>query len=140
MTGTTAGSVHTLGTVRSAEGRGVVRLEHRLEADVDVDAFARAAAAARRERTAQACRRALALTLDWMFDGLDLDRVEMTTTPDNEAVFALAARLGFACEGTLRARNLERGVRVDVVMFGLLRGEWRQNASSVAARRPSYSK
>ena len=35
MTGTTAGSVHTLGTVRSAEGRGVVRLEHRLEADVD---------------------------------------------------------------------------------------------------------
>ena len=35
MTGTTAGNVHTLGTVRSAEGRGVVRLEHRLEAEVD---------------------------------------------------------------------------------------------------------
>jgi predicted ATPase len=33
----------------------------RLEADVDVDAFEQAAAHARRERTAQACRRALAL-------------------------------------------------------------------------------
>ena len=35
MAGTTPGSVHTLGTLRSVEGQGVVRLEHRLDADVD---------------------------------------------------------------------------------------------------------
>ena len=37
---------------------------------------------------------------------------------------ALAARLGFTHEGVLRARNVERGRRVDVVWFGLLREEW----------------
>lgn len=68
---------------------------------------------------------ALALVLGWMFGGLDLDRVEMTTTPDNQAVANLAQRSGFTREGVLRARNLERGRRVDVVMFGLLREEWR---------------
>ena len=76
------------------------------------------------------CEAAVRLALTWMFDDLGLERVEMTTTPDNAAVAALAAKLGFTREGTMRARNLERGRRVDVVMFGLLRDEW------AAARRP----
>jgi RimJ/RimL family protein N-acetyltransferase len=68
--------------------------------------------------------RAVALAVSWAFGGLDLLRVEMTTTPDNAAVAALAARLGFAREGVLRQRNVERGQRVDVVWFGVLREEW----------------
>ncbi len=48
----------------------------------------------------------------------------MTTTPENEAVPALARRLGFEQEGILRARNVERGQRVDVLWFGLLREAW----------------
>jgi RimJ/RimL family protein N-acetyltransferase len=72
---------------------------------------------------------AVEAALGWAFRDLDLERVEMTTTPDNAAVAALAARLGFTREGVLRARNLERGRRVDVVWFGLLRDEWRQRAS-----------
>ncbi len=68
-------------------------------------------------------RAALKLAIGWMFDGLELERIEMTTTPDNQAVAALAAALGFTREGVMRARNLERGRRVDVVMFGLLRDE-----------------
>ncbi len=68
--------------------------------------------------------RAVALALDWVFRTLDIARVEMNTTPDNPAVPSLAAGLGFTREGTLRARNLERGRRVDVVWFGLLRQEW----------------
>jgi RimJ/RimL family protein N-acetyltransferase len=67
---------------------------------------------------------AVQAALDWTFRDLDLERVELTTTPDNGAVAALAARLGFTREGVLRARNLERGRRVDVVWFGLLRDEW----------------
>lgn len=70
-------------------------------------------------------RSAVALALGWMFGELDLDRVELTTTPDNEAVTQLATALGLVREGVLRSRNLERGKRVDVVMFGLLREEWR---------------
>jgi len=68
---------------------------------------------------------AVALAVSWAFDALDLLRVEMTTTPDNEAVVALARRLGFEREGVLRKRNVERGQRVDVVWFGVLREEWR---------------
>ena len=69
--------------------------------------------------------RAVALGVSWAFEALDLLRVEMTTTPDNAAVFALARRLGFTQEGVLRRRNVERGQRVDVVWFGVLREEWR---------------
>jgi RimJ/RimL family protein N-acetyltransferase len=68
--------------------------------------------------------RAVSLAVSWAFGELDLLRVEMTTTPDNAAVLALATRLGFAHEGVLRKRNVERGRRVDVVWFGVLREEW----------------
>lgn len=67
---------------------------------------------------------AVALAVSWAFAELDLVRLEMTTTPENPAVPALARRLGFTEEGVLRSRNLERGRRVDIVWFGLLREEW----------------
>jgi RimJ/RimL family protein N-acetyltransferase len=67
---------------------------------------------------------AVAAAADWVFGTLDLLRLEMTTTPDNPAVPALARRLGFVAEGTQRKRNVERGERVDVVLFGLLREDW----------------
>ena len=68
--------------------------------------------------------RAVALAVSWALADLDLLRVEMTTTPDNAGVAALARRLGFTQEGVLRKRNIERGRRVDVVWFGVLREEW----------------
>jgi len=68
--------------------------------------------------------RAVRLVVSWAFEQLEVLRVEMTTTPDNDRAFALAGRLGFTHEGVLRKRNLERGERVDVVWFGVLREEW----------------
>jgi ribosomal-protein-alanine N-acetyltransferase len=67
---------------------------------------------------------AVACLVSWAMQALDLLRVEMTTTPDNAAVDALARRLGFTREGVLRKRNIERGQRVDVVWYGVLREEW----------------
>ena len=67
---------------------------------------------------------AVSLIVSWAMRELDLLRVEMTTTPDNAGVDALAARLGFTREGVLRKRNVERGQRVDVVWYGVLREEW----------------
>jgi RimJ/RimL family protein N-acetyltransferase len=69
--------------------------------------------------------RAVRLVVSWAFEALGVLRVEMTTTPDNAAVFALAERLGFTHEGVLRKRNIERGERVDVAWFGVLREDWR---------------
>jgi RimJ/RimL family protein N-acetyltransferase len=74
-------------------------------------------------------RAAVARWVSWIFDELPIDRIEMTTTPDNTATRRLAARLGFSEEGVLRGRNLERGRRVDLVMFGLLRQEWPRGGS-----------
>lgn len=64
------------------------------------------------------------LMISWAMRELDVLRVELTTTPENAATQALAERLGFTREGVLRRRNIERGRRVDVVWYGLLREEW----------------
>lgn len=64
---------------------------------------------------------AVSLLVEWAFARLDLERLEITTTPDNAAARALAAALGFEQEGIMRARNLERGRRVDIVLMARLR-------------------
>ena len=64
---------------------------------------------------------AVSLLVEWAFARLDLERLEITTTPDNSAARALAKSLGFAEEGVMRARNLERGKRVDIVLLARLR-------------------
>ena len=66
-------------------------------------------------------RVAVRLLADWAFAALPLDRIEITTTPDNAAARALAASLGFVQEGVMRARNHERGRSIDVVMLARLR-------------------
>ena len=67
---------------------------------------------------------AAALCVEWAFRRLDMHRVEMTTLPQFDRVLALAERLGFRQEGVMRERNLERGVRLDVVMLAVLQDEW----------------
>jgi RimJ/RimL family protein N-acetyltransferase len=66
---------------------------------------------------------AVAAVCDWAFGTLDLLRIELTTTPDNRSVPGVARRLGFKHEGVQRKRNVERGERVDVVLYALLREE-----------------
>jgi ribosomal-protein-alanine N-acetyltransferase len=66
-------------------------------------------------------RAAVSLLVEWAFDELGIERMEITTTPDNGPARALAASLGFVEEGVMIARNLERGRRVDVIMLARLR-------------------
>jgi RimJ/RimL family protein N-acetyltransferase len=66
---------------------------------------------------------ALRLMLDWAFDDLGLERIEMTALPENEIVPRIVARFGFTYEGYLRQRNYERGRRVDLLIWGLLKAE-----------------
>jgi RimJ/RimL family protein N-acetyltransferase len=64
---------------------------------------------------------AVSLLVEWAFQELELDRIEITTTPENTAARALARSLGFREEGVMIARNLERGRRVDVVLMARVR-------------------
>jgi RimJ/RimL family protein N-acetyltransferase len=68
---------------------------------------------------------AFELLLDWAFDGLGLERIEMTALPENENVPHIAEKFGFSYEGTMRQRNFERGRRVDLLLWALLRDERR---------------
>jgi len=72
-------------------------------------------------RGRQVATRAVGLLVDWAFEELDLERLEITLLPDNGPARALAATLGFRAEGTMIARNLERGRRVDVMLLARLR-------------------
>jgi RimJ/RimL family protein N-acetyltransferase len=66
---------------------------------------------------------ALRLLTAWAFAALELQRIGLTTTPDNVATQRLAERAGFRREGVLRAYTFERGAPVDNVVFSLLPDE-----------------
>jgi len=66
---------------------------------------------------------AITLLLDWVFTELGLLRVEIATTAENTRSQAVALRHGFVREARQRQRDIERGRRVDVIQFGLLREE-----------------
>ena len=66
---------------------------------------------------------AFRLLLDWAFDELGLERIEITALPENVSIPHIAERFGFTYEGTLRKRNLERGRRVDLLLWSLLKEE-----------------
>jgi RimJ/RimL family protein N-acetyltransferase len=78
--------------------------------------------------------RALGLVLDWAFGELALERLELTALPENQAVPHLAAKFGYVFEGTMRGRNFERGRRVDLLLWGLLREERRPVANDSPRR------
>ena len=61
--------------------------------------------------------------LDWAFGELGLLSVEVATTVENTHSQAVARRHGFRQEAIQRERDIERGRRVDVIQFGLLREE-----------------
>ena len=58
------------------------------------------------------------------FEGLGLERVELWAMAGNQRSRALAERLGFVLEGTLRRRALHRGHWHDRVVYGMLRQQW----------------
>lgn len=70
-------------------------------------------------------REAVALTLDWAFRRLDLQRVEADIDPGNDGSRQLLLRLGFASEGVLRQRFFVGDVVSDSEVFGLLAEDWR---------------
>ena len=69
-------------------------------------------------------REAVQALLEHGFDALGLERVEAEVDPRNGASRALLRRLGFHCEGLLRARWQVGGQARDVELWALLRRDW----------------
>ncbi len=75
--------------------------------------------------------KALNLLCDFAFrpDTLALERVEWRAFVGNAASAAVARRVGFRFEGIVRAGGLQRGVRRDMWVAGLLAADTRTPAA-----------
>ena len=67
--------------------------------------------------------RAATAMVRWAVDVRGVDRVEWHCVPENTASIAVARRLGFTHEGTLRESFAYRGRRWDVEVWALLADE-----------------
>ncbi|MGW9193428.1 GNAT family N-acetyltransferase [Micromonospora chersina] len=68
--------------------------------------------------------RAVTAVLDHAFGPLGLERVGLPTTVDNTRSRSVAERLGFTREAVLREAAAFPDERRDLVVYGLLAGEW----------------
>ena len=66
----------------------------------------------------------LRVILEYCFSTLELNRMELHCASTNVPSMAVAARLGFTLEGTLRQDEWLNGAFVDQHVHGLLRAEW----------------
>lgn len=71
------------------------------------------------------------MVLDHCFNVLQLNRIELHSAATNDASQAVARRLGFTREGVLRQDEWLNGAFVDVVVYGLLRGEFMGEVAEV---------
>jgi ribosomal-protein-serine acetyltransferase len=72
--------------------------------------------------------RAARALVDYSFGGLGLNRVEIHCAEGNRKSRAIAERLGFRQEGVLRRSALLCDRYVDMVIYGMLKEEWRPGA------------
>ena len=68
--------------------------------------------------------RATKLLIDYAFDELDMNRVEIRCSTENIRSAAVPERLGFKKEGHLRQAEFRNGHMHDFYIYGLLREEW----------------
>lgn len=69
--------------------------------------------------------RAVAALIDVLIEQRGVQRVEIRASTDNVRSRAVAERLGFTHEGTLREAIAVGGARQDAAVYGLLAREWR---------------
>lgn len=70
-------------------------------------------------------RAAMRLLLNFAFGELNLRRVQLTVFSYNEAAIRLYESLGFLREGAAREALYRDDQRYDMLIYGILRGEWK---------------
>lgn len=77
---------------------------------------------------------ASALTLDYVFNGMDLRKVNLEVLSTNRNAVQLYKKLGFVHEGTKRQDYAMGGRYLDTLLFGMLREEFTIDMPSQANR------
>lgn len=67
---------------------------------------------------------ALSLAIEFAFNELNLERLQLNVISYNTAGIRLYEKLGFKKEGVYREAVLRDGVRSDLYLYGILRREW----------------
>jgi RimJ/RimL family protein N-acetyltransferase len=67
---------------------------------------------------------AVGLLTGWLFAQAGAARVQAGTAVDNRAMRRVLERLGFACEGVMRAFMPDGGGRTDYALHALTKGDW----------------
>ena len=78
------------------------------------------------ERRKGYCTEATQLMVDYLFLSKDIARIQATTHAGNTASQKVLEKSGFKREGTLRKAVQSRGETTDLVMFSILREEWKE--------------
>lgn len=64
--------------------------------------------------------------IDFLFEKIGLNKIEIHFVPGNVRSGRTAARLGFKTEGVIRQSVLRNGLPEDLVITGLLKREWKK--------------
>lgn len=75
-------------------------------------------------------RKATAWMIDYGFEMLNLNRIELTVLESNPRAQGLYEKLGFVVEGVRRQAQYKQGRYLDVTVMGLLRSEWLEGRGS----------
>lgn len=67
---------------------------------------------------------AVSLLTGWLFEREGAARVQASTAVGNRAMRAVLERLGFTCEGTMRAFMPEADGRSDYALYAVLQRDW----------------
>jgi RimJ/RimL family protein N-acetyltransferase len=73
---------------------------------------------------------AVALLTGWLFEQVGAARVQAGTAVDNASMRRVLERLGFACEGVMRAFMPENSGRTDYALYALTKNDWRGSAGT----------
>lgn len=72
--------------------------------------------------------------LEYVFEGLHLDKLWCEVLASNEPVWRLHETFGFVTEARFRGHVIKAGRRVDVLGLGLLASDWRARRPAMAER------
>jgi len=67
--------------------------------------------------------------IDFLFEKIGLNKIEIHFIPANKRSAKVAERLGCKVEGVIRQSYLRNGKAEDIVITGLLKGEWKHTPS-----------